>query len=124
VRVCRVCRVCRVDALYEMSTEEKALVWKYRGYVRSQRPYSLAKVLLAAPSTNRQMIAAIHALLANWPPLPPVHALEVRTSHLTSLSCGRSNNTRRVSCVRVLCAACQCSCWERDTWTRRCGGMR
>lgn len=86
------------DALYEMSTEEKALVWKYRGYVRSQRPYSLAKVLLAAPSTNRQMIAAIHALLANWPPLPPVHALELLGARYVDTEVRRY----AVNCLREL----------------------
>lgn len=66
-----------LDALYEMSPEEKALIWKYRIFVRNQRPYGLAKVLLAAPSSNNRTMSLIHSLVASWPAVPPVYALEV-----------------------------------------------
>uniref|UniRef100_A0AAZ3RDJ3 Phosphatidylinositol-4-phosphate 3-kinase n=1 Tax=Oncorhynchus tshawytscha TaxID=74940 RepID=A0AAZ3RDJ3_ONCTS len=62
-----------------LTRADRQLLWDQRHHCRAHT-HSLPKVLASAPSWDWGSMAEIHALLHNWPSLPPVCALELLDS--------------------------------------------
>ncbi|XP_062872087.1 phosphatidylinositol 4,5-bisphosphate 3-kinase catalytic subunit delta isoform [Trichomycterus rosablanca] len=61
----------------EFFEDEKELLWKLHGDVRTLYPESLAKLLLITKWNKHEDVAQVVALLRKWPELPALHALEL-----------------------------------------------
>uniref|UniRef100_A0A6B2KX87 phosphatidylinositol 3-kinase n=1 Tax=Arcella intermedia TaxID=1963864 RepID=A0A6B2KX87_9EUKA len=64
-------------SLAELSTEDKALLWKYRLSFCIKHPQALPKYLMSVPKTDRNAIQEMHKLIPEWAPIQPVDALEL-----------------------------------------------
>jgi len=72
--------VLDADPLFVLSTEQKKLLWKFRGYCLKQAPKSLPKLVSAVNWLNPKAVNDLHQLLEEWPPLPPLQALQLLDS--------------------------------------------
>ncbi|CAL8254558.1 unnamed protein product [Arctogadus glacialis] len=61
----------------EFFEDEKELLWKLRGAVRSRYPESLSQLLLITKWNKREDVAQMVGLLRAWPELSGLHALEL-----------------------------------------------
>jgi phosphatidylinositol 3-kinase len=64
------------DPLYSLSEEEMDLLWECR-WSLPQKPRSLPKFLQAVPWDDPAAVQEAHIILARWPPLAPLLALEL-----------------------------------------------
>ncbi|KAM8939064.1 phosphatidylinositol 4-phosphate 3-kinase C2 domain-containing subunit alpha isoform 2-T2 [Pelodytes ibericus] len=64
------------DSTFGLSKEEKSFLWEKRYYCHECRD-SLPKILASAPNWDLAYLGDIYALIHDWPPLPPVTALEL-----------------------------------------------
>ncbi|XP_045163414.2 phosphatidylinositol 4,5-bisphosphate 3-kinase catalytic subunit alpha isoform-like [Mercenaria mercenaria] len=72
------------DPLYEISEQEKELLWKRRDYCLHQ-PNSLPKLLSAIKWNERENVAQLYMLLKQWPTVTPEVALQLLDCSFTDL---------------------------------------
>ncbi|KAK2151241.1 hypothetical protein LSH36_371g03029 [Paralvinella palmiformis] len=65
------------DPLFDLSENDKMVIWKLRRECLEYFPYSLPKVLNCVQWDDHIQVALMHALLQIWKELPPEHALEL-----------------------------------------------
>lgn len=53
-------KLIETDSLYNLNEAEKAIIWKYRYYLKT-KPQSIIKLMLAAPSTDYHIMSEIHS---------------------------------------------------------------
>jgi Phosphatidylinositol 3- and 4-kinase/Phosphoinositide 3-kinase family, accessory domain (PIK domain)/Phosphoinositide 3-kinase C2/Calponin homology (CH) domain/RhoGEF domain len=70
-------RVLAADPLYVLTHGERQLMWKFRRYCLEREPLALPKVLLAVDWCDADAVLEAHALLREWPLLPPLVALQL-----------------------------------------------
>uniref|UniRef100_A0A3B4WUI6 Phosphatidylinositol 4-phosphate 3-kinase C2 domain-containing subunit alpha n=1 Tax=Seriola lalandi dorsalis TaxID=1841481 RepID=A0A3B4WUI6_SERLL len=73
-------KICSRASNFGLKRADHQILWDHRLHCRRDHPSSLPKVLASAPSWDWASMAHIHSLLHNWPPLPPVTALELLDS--------------------------------------------
>jgi hypothetical protein len=73
-------RVC-ADPLHELTSEEKAILSKYRNFCLTV-PSSLMKLAQSINWSDSTDVEDFHQLLGKWPRLPPLEAIQV-TSFLS-----------------------------------------
>lgn len=61
---------------YRLSRKDKAFLWDKRHYCYTHAG-SLPKILASAPNWDLTNLPEIYLLLQQWPPLPPLTALEL-----------------------------------------------
>ncbi|XP_072475709.1 phosphatidylinositol 4-phosphate 3-kinase C2 domain-containing subunit alpha isoform X5 [Notamacropus eugenii] len=67
------------DSSFGLSKEDKAFLWEKRYYCL-KHPSCLPKVLASAPNWKWANLSKTYSLLQQWPPLPPLNALELLDS--------------------------------------------
>ena len=72
----RLDEVLACDPLYDLSEDDKALLWDNRFVLRKQ-PNALPKVLQSIRWSRREEVLDAQRLLAAWPPMEPMRALEL-----------------------------------------------
>ncbi|XP_053740686.1 phosphatidylinositol 4-phosphate 3-kinase C2 domain-containing subunit alpha [Synchiropus splendidus] len=78
-------RICGRASTFGLKRADYQLLWDHRLHCLRDHPSSLPKVLASAPSWDWASLAHIHSLLHQWPPLPPVTALELLDSKFADL---------------------------------------
>lgn len=66
-------------SFYRLSRKDKAFLWEKRHYCHIEA-ISLPKILASAPNWDWTNLPEIYSLLQQWPPLPPLTALELLDS--------------------------------------------
>lgn len=72
------------DPLFEISEQEKELLWKRRDYCLHQ-PNSLPKLLSAIKWNDRENVSQLYMLLKQWPTVTPEVALQLLDCSFTDL---------------------------------------
>uniref|UniRef100_F6PV08 Phosphatidylinositol 4-phosphate 3-kinase C2 domain-containing subunit alpha n=1 Tax=Monodelphis domestica TaxID=13616 RepID=F6PV08_MONDO len=67
------------DSSFGLSKEDKAFLWEKRYYCLTH-PNCLPKILASAPNWKWANLSKTYSLLQQWPPLPPLNALELLDS--------------------------------------------
>lgn len=70
-------RICSRASNFGLKRPDLQLIWDHRLHCLKHHPLSLPKVLSSAPCWDWASLPLIHCVLHNWPPLPPVTALEL-----------------------------------------------
>lgn len=65
------------DPLFEITEQDKMLIWTYRYYLKKHLPDSLPKVLDAVEWNKRNQVSEMYRLLRGWPLVSPEIALEL-----------------------------------------------
>ncbi|XP_018496973.1 phosphatidylinositol 4,5-bisphosphate 3-kinase catalytic subunit alpha isoform [Galendromus occidentalis] len=65
------------DPLYELTEQDKELLWEFRYYLRKNIPNSLPKLLDSIMWNQRRRVSEIYRLLKEWPYVSPEIALEL-----------------------------------------------
>ncbi|XP_062973286.1 phosphatidylinositol 4-phosphate 3-kinase C2 domain-containing subunit alpha [Elgaria multicarinata webbii] len=76
----RLLSILSKDSTLGLSRKDKAFLWEKRHYCHIDAN-SLPKVLASAPSWDLTTLPEIYLLLQQWPPLPPLTALELLNSN-------------------------------------------
>ncbi|XP_026562294.1 phosphatidylinositol 4-phosphate 3-kinase C2 domain-containing subunit alpha isoform X2 [Pseudonaja textilis] len=72
----RLLSIISKEGTYGLSRKDKAFLWEKRHYCCTHSG-SLPKILASAPSWDLTNLPEIYLLLQQWPPLPPLTALEL-----------------------------------------------
>uniref|UniRef100_A0A3P8UG92 Phosphatidylinositol 4-phosphate 3-kinase C2 domain-containing subunit alpha n=1 Tax=Cynoglossus semilaevis TaxID=244447 RepID=A0A3P8UG92_CYNSE len=73
-------KICSRASNFGLKRADHQILWDHQLHCQRDHPSSLPKVLASAPSWDWASMAHIHSLLHQWPPLPPVTALELLDS--------------------------------------------
>uniref|UniRef100_A0A8D0CEN7 Phosphatidylinositol 4-phosphate 3-kinase C2 domain-containing subunit alpha n=1 Tax=Salvator merianae TaxID=96440 RepID=A0A8D0CEN7_SALMN len=76
----RLLSIISKEGSFGLSRKDKAFLWEKRHYCHIV-PKSLPKVLASAPNWDLTNLPEIYLLLQEWPPLPPLTALELLDSN-------------------------------------------
>lgn len=68
--------ITKKDSLYQLSPDEKALIWKFRAQLAASKR-GLTKLILSVPCDSYTHVQEMHHILAAWPPLGPLDSLEL-----------------------------------------------
>ncbi|KAL7992151.1 hypothetical protein Chor_016407 [Crotalus horridus] len=72
----RLLSIISKEGTYGLSKKNKAFLWEKRHYCYTHAS-SLPKILASAPNWDLTNLSEIYLLLQQWPPLPPLSALEL-----------------------------------------------
>ncbi len=71
-----VAALAKRDSLYQLNSEERALIWKFRRQLVASRR-GLTKLIVSCPYDSYSDVQEMYRILAAWPPMRPLDALEL-----------------------------------------------
>ena len=93
-------RIADRDPLYEITVQEKDLIWKLREHCRTKLPNLLPRVVDCVDYSDPKQVKELHSILRRWPILPVERALELldyaypdQVVRRFAVSCLRENAT-------------------------------